>query len=36
VIAIGLGLGLAIASAFLVDPFEAKRAVMASLGLFLP
>ena len=32
VIAIGLGIALAIASAFLVDPFEAKRAVMATLG----
>ena len=32
VIAIGLGMALAIASAFLVDPFEAKRAVMATLG----
>jgi hypothetical protein len=31
-IAIGLGISLAIGSIFLVVPFEAKRAVMATLG----
>jgi hypothetical protein len=32
IIAIGFGLALAIASLFLVDPMETKRAIMAQLG----
>ena len=32
ILIIGVGIGLAVASIFLVDPMDAKRAVMARLG----